>query len=270
MSMQYQGFVVVNGVTIPVTGAQANLARSPIIPEVVWGGAWKVNYATGHFDPKFTVNFPFMSAQAGVLNAMVSAAGRDAFFNATICNGGTSIAYTQGKCSGFSVSVDAMGNSPVTCSLTVDAVDGQPSAASAGGSAPTNVDGQTPVPSYAMTVTGSINGTAVASAIITQAELSINNNPFKLFTLNGSELPTDVQLGLMVVTGSYTFYSAGAAGGAAAAKIGAFTLSGQGLNFSCANVIYTGDDNNIEGPNGKPMRRVSFEAVGTPGASPIG
>lgn len=119
-----------------------------------------------------------------------------------------------------------------------------------------------------MTCTGVIGATNIPSSLITDFDLQVNNNVFKLWTTNGSEVPSDIQLGLLDVSGSYTYYSAGL-GSAPLALIGSFIVSGGGFTLTIPSLIYTDDGNDITGPNAKPMRRVRFTGMGTPSAPPI-
>ncbi len=72
----------------------------------------------------------------------------------------------------------------------------------------------------------------------------------------------------MIVTGTFTYYSAGAGGSIAVDTNTTLTISGD-LDLSLADCLITDISDNIEGPNRKPMRVVSFEAIGTASAAPI-
>lgn len=281
MSMQYQGKVTVGSTGIFVTGATLNLAATPIAPELIWGSGWQVNYASGHFDPTFTVNFPwFQTYSAGGFLAQCidentsGTGGRNTPTTATLFNGGLGVTFAGARCASLQFTADAIANTPLNCtatfggtSTTVFSTHPSPN------TPPANVDGQTPVPAYAMTATGTLTSSgggslAIASSIITAFEVTANNNIFKLYTMNGSRFPTDVQLGLMEVTGSFTFYSNGVALTQPATD-GAFSVSGGGLTFSIPKVLITGFANDITGPNLKPLAVASFRAFGTSSTPPI-
>lgn len=277
MAMQYQGSVRYNSNVIFVTGAQANLARQPIVPDIVWGSGWRVNFATGHFNPTFSISFPWFAAYAtsGFLaNCVEENAGgtgaRNTFRVAELFNGGVHVTYPNVKCGSLSFSANAMGNDAVQCQasflgkddITLNTTDPGP------GTPPTNNPLTTPVPAYQMTVSPVVGATAISSSIVTEFDLSINNNPFSLFTLNGSEVPSDIQLGLLDVEGSFTYYSAGL-GSAPEAKTGSISITGGGIAFTIPSLIYTDDGNDITGPNNKPMRRLRFRAMGTASTPPI-
>jgi hypothetical protein len=274
--MQYQGSVVVGGVPLFVTGAQANLARQPIVPDIVWGSGWNVNFATGHFDPTFSVSFPWFQSYgsgfvAGCIGENTAGTGpRNAFRTANLFNGGVNVFYPNVKCASLSFSANAMGNDALTCSATFSGKDEVTiSTTNPGPTAPpSNVDGQTPVPAYLMQTNAVIGATAIPSNLITEFSLQINNNPFKLYTLNGSEVPSDIQLGLVMVEGSFTYYSGGL-GTAPLAKTGSLTIVGGGLNFNIASLLYIGDANDLSGPNSKPMRQLQFRGMGTASQPPI-
>ena len=279
MAMQYQGHVIVGGLTIYVTGAQANLARKPIIPEIVWGSGWRVNFATGIFEPTFSIDFPWFTSYASgspsllarCINENTSGSGtRNTFFDGLVFNGGIGMSFTNIKCGSISFSANAMSNDALTCKATFLGKD-DPAVSRTGGSptAPTQTLLETPVPAYKMAVNAVIGSTNIPSSAITEFEISVNNNPFVLFTLDGDEVPSDIQLGLMDVTGSYTYYSAGIATAPASKAGGSMTIVGGGLNFSIPNMIYTDDGNDLSGPNGKPLRRMRFTAMGNATTPPV-
>jgi len=279
MSMQYQGSVVVGGATIYVTGATVALARTPIIPEIVWGGGWRVNFATGHFDPTFSIQFPWFQSYASgspsflqrcIVENDTASGERNNFFAATLFNGGISVTYAAVKCATWSVSGNAMQNDALTCIATFKGKDEPtPSRSGPSASAPTQTLLQTPIPSYLATVTATIGGTNIPSSVITDFQLEVNNNPFPLWTLNGDVAPSDIQLGLLEVQGSYTYYSAGIATAPASSAGGTFVVTFGGVTFTVSSLVYTDDGNDITGPNQKPMRRMRFTAFGTATTPPI-
>lgn len=267
MSMQYQGHVSLGGTTVYCTGATANLARQPISPEIVWGGGWKVNYATGHFDPNFSLTFPWFQSYQSLLPQFWGNS-RDNFINtAVLDNGGTSVNYSQLKCSTVSISADAPGSGEITCTANFSAKQATASNSSHSGQATTNVDGQTPVPAYKLTASANIQGVSISSNVITNFTVDVDNHTFKLFTLSGNEFISDLQQGLLTVTGSFTFYSAGLS--IPTPKTGSFSCTGGGLNFNIPSLLVTGYNSDITGPNNKPMSVVRFEGFGTPSSPPM-
>lgn len=267
--MQFQGAVTVGSTALFVTGARANLARKPIIPDIVWGGGWRVNFATGHFEPTFSVSFPWFTSYGGQFirncieeNAATTGA-RNTFQSASLFNGGVNVGYTNVKCTEFSISANAMGNGAVEASATYFGKD-EPTIGVTGvaNAPPVNNNGQTPIPSYLTTATPMIGGTTIPSSLVTEWGLQVNNNPFPLYTCNGSEVPSDIQLGLLDVSGSYTYYSAGL-GSAPLALTGSMVITFGGITLTVPSLIYTDDNNEITGPNQKPMRVMRFTGMGT-------
>lgn len=273
--MQFQGAVTVGSTALFVTGASANLARKPIIPDIVWGGGWRVNFATGHFEPTFSVNFPWFQSYGSqfiknCIEENTSATGaRNTFQSASLFNGGINASFTNVKCGEFSISANAMGNGAVECSASYSGKD-EPTLTISGtpNTPPANTNGQTPIPSYATTAVPVIGSTSISSSLVTEWGLQVNNNPFRLFTCNGSEVPSDIQLGLLDVSGSYTYYSAGL-GSAPLALTGSMVVTFGGITLTIPSLIYTDDGNDITGPNNKPMRVMRFTGMGTSAAPAI-
>lgn len=276
MAMQYQGSVTIGSTPIFVTSADISLTREPIVPDLVWGSGWNVNYASGHFDPTFSVSFPWFSTYgpafvASCIGENTSGTGpRDSFQTATLFNGGVSVFYPNVKCGSFSLSANAMANEAVTCSASYSG-KGEPTVSSTNpgpNTPPANNLGNTPVPSYSMVTNAIVGSTSIPSTIITDFSLEVSNNIFKLWTLSGSETPTDLQLGLIKVSGRLTYYSAGIST-VPTQEYGSLTIVGGGLNLSMANLLFTSDQNSISGPNNKPMRALGFSAQGTASTPPI-
>jgi hypothetical protein len=71
-----------------------------------------------------------------------------------------------------------------------------------------------------------------------------------------------------MVSGNITYYSAGIST-APESEVGSLTIVGPGINFSMAQLLYTGDENPITGPSQKPMRQLAFSALGTSSTPPI-
>jgi len=266
MSMQYTGGAQVDGVPIAVTGATVKLSRKPILPELVWGKGWKVNYASGHFEPSLNLTFPLFQAYIAKLKEKaIGVPGRDTAFTAFADNGGVKATFTECKVESWTLRADALGNSPVECTLGLAARDASTGAGGNGSSfVPNQSLSHTPIPAYALTTVAGV----APSNIITAVDINVNNNPFRLYTLNGEIIPVSIQLGLMIVTGTFTYYSAGVGGSIAVDTNTSLTISGD-LELSLADCLITDISDNIEGPNRKPMRVVSFEAIGTANAAPI-
>jgi hypothetical protein len=257
--MQFQGSASLGGTPMYVTGASATITRQPIIPDIVWGAGWKVSYATGQLMPTFSMSFPATSAAYNsAAGKGFSGTGRNTFFSASIDNGGSAIAFGDAKCESFQVSADALGNGPVSCTFNGVSKTATLTGGGSGGG------GSNPIiiPAYSV----SFSGPGATSDKVVRFDITANHNPFKLFTLNGQFIATDIQLGLMVVTGSYTFYSAGSS---TEILTGGVSASG-GIAFNCLQIVVTGDSSDITNPNEKPFRVISFEALGDgPGNSPI-
>jgi hypothetical protein len=86
--------------------------------------------------------------------------------------------------------------------------------------------------------------------------------------MNGSIFPVSIQLGLMVVNGTYTYYTGDNTGDKTIQVDTSLTLTGD-LSLAMASCLVTDISDDIQGPNRKPMRVVSFEAIGTPTDPPI-
>jgi len=267
--MQYQGSATIAGTTYFVTGAEITITRDPIRPALVWGGGWKVNYATGQLKAEFSISFPLFSSYLTALKAIAFHPGRDNFFNATLDNGGISVAYTNAKVQSISFSADAMANTPITCTLRCVSEDGVPSAHNASPGTPVQTLGQTPIPSYAVvcTVGGGDTGT-IPSNTITRFDINVDNDPFRLFTLDGDYRAADIQEGLQVVTGSFAYYSGANGVNTGVITNGNISLSG-GITLTIPSFVVTNDSNPIDSPSNKPMRILSFEAFGTATTPPI-
>ncbi len=213
--MQYQGSASIGGTQIYVTGATATISRNAIAPDIVWGKAWKVNYANGHKEASVSFTFPWFAAYTSIINSCIGIGPslRDAFKSVVVNNGGTIVTLAQAKCASLSFDINALGGDAIMCTAEFKGLDAVVTASSVTGTGIANDLGNTPVPAYMATavLTGS---PAVASNKITSVRLNISNNIFSLFVLNGSETATDLQLGLITVDGSVTYYSAGVSGGA--------------------------------------------------------
>lgn len=268
MSMQYQGYVDLAGTRIYVTGANPNLTRAPILPDTVWGAAWKVNYATGRREAGFDIDFPWYTSYTSIINGKcIDPESRKVLFDSVVDNGGIKASFTDCACSSISFSADALSNSPVTCNASFVAKNGTPSAHTDSLVSPPASTGQNaPVPSYAVTCALS-GGLVVPSTAVVRVNFTVEHNPFKLFTLNGSEAAQDIQEGYMVVTGTVTYYSAAAGAGTGDATNATMTIGGA-LGYTLPSCIIKQDGNPIDGPSNKPMRVLQFEAIGTSSSTP--
>jgi hypothetical protein len=277
MAMTYQGSVIVGSTPIFVTSATVSLTREPIIPSLIWGSGWEINAASGHFDPSFSVNFPWFQAYGSALVSSLigentSGTGpRNNYQTANLFNGGVNVTYPQVKCASLSFSANALSNEALSCTAAFSNA-GEPTVSSTNPGPVTPIsqnNGLTPVPAYAMTVAATVASTAIPSNVVVEFSLSCNNNVFKLWTLNGSEVPYQIQLGLLDVTGSFTYYSAGINSVPVSNLGGSMSITGGGLNFAMSSLLWTSDENNLESPNSKPMRRLGFKALGTASTPPI-
>ncbi len=266
MSMQYQGGCSLAGLAIALTSANLKLTRNPIIPELVWGGGWKVNFASGHFEPGCTINFPLFSAYGSAIKSKaMGASTRHNAFTTTLDNGGVSASFLEGKVESFRFGADALSNSPVECSLGIVARDATSTSGGSNTFSVANNDGSTPIPAYNVDASSSL----AASNLVTAVDLNVNNNPFRLYTLNGDFRAQSIQLGLMVVTGTLTYYTGGTGGNKSTPTSGNLNISCPGLAMDIANFLITDIADDITGPNNKPMRVISWEAIGTSSNPPV-
>ena len=276
MSMQYTGSALIAGTNFFITGAEIGITRAPIAPDLIWGSGWKVNYATGQKRAEYSISFPLFSSYMSVLKQIAFApysgtGARDTFFSATLDNGGVNVVYANSKVQSLSFSADAMGNTPVTCTLRCVSEDGVPSAHASSTETPTQTLGQTPIPSYAvvMAVTGGDLGVGgIPSNSITRFDLTIENNPFRLWTLDVLPTAADIQEGLQGVTGSFQYYSGASGAPTGAITNGSIAFSGAFV-LTIPSFLITSDTNPISSPNEKPMRVLSFEAFGDATHPPI-
>jgi len=266
MSMQYQGGCDYAGVGIALTSATLRLTRRPIIPELVWGKGWKTNYAAGHFEPTVSLNFPLFTNYVATIKATtVDPLTRDTPFACDVDNGGVRASFTGCKPDTWTIRADSLSSAPLECTLGVIGANVS-TAAGGSGSAfnATQNTGSTPIPSYLVVA----NSSMAPSNIITALDINIASNPFRLYTLNGSIFPVAIQLGLMVVNGTFTYYTGGVTGDKTIQTDTDLVLTGP-LPLAMASCLVTDISDDIQGPNRKPMRVVSFEAIGTPTDPPI-
>ncbi len=70
-----------------------------------------------------------------------------------------------------------------------------------------NTDDNNPVPYYASSLTITGSGEANLTDRITDWNMTINNNPFPIFTFDGKNYAVDIPIGVMDVSGSFSYYS---------------------------------------------------------------
>ena len=267
MSMQFQGSAVVFGTQLYPTAATAKITKTPIIPDIVWGSGWKVNYATGQQRPGWSVSFPTYAGSLTALKSQtlsipdankINTTGQ----SVTISNGGTGITFSNAVTESASLRVDTLNNSVIEMTI-----NGVAQTASIGASVPGTALLSALVPAYTANINTSGAFSALSSQIVS-LDVTASHNPFWLFTADGQFYPTAIQLGLTVVTGTMTFYSAGGIGVGTGAEF-ALTMTSLAGNLNINHAVVTDISNDITGPNNKPMCILTFEAVGDSGTPPI-
>ena len=127
-----------------------------------------------------------------------------------------------------------------------------------------------PLPWYGCDVTPSIDGGTFTDRI-TAWDLSIENNPLRINTFNGTQYAQDIGMGMMIVTGSFTYYGPLGAFGNAAALINGGTIT---FDFQSAFSLYLPyillEERGIEsaGPNEIVQRTVKFRSLAKSGTVP--
>lgn len=286
MSLQYQGWISIAGVKVPVTSSTFDKAVAPVDPELIWGGGYKINYAKGRQSYSGDISFPYFSAYTGTLQTIVNVGNgtnkRDAFFSTTVDDAVNNFVYANSKVSSCRVSSDSSGG-VVQCSLGLVAKGRTVGTHSAGtGFTATSVatSQQTPVPYFGSQFTAF----GIPSSAVTQWEINVNNNPFILYTHDGTSDPNDIQLGLQTVEGSFTYYSTSASGfGFQTGSVSSLETSALAdTDSSCGSLtidstllwafglgVLTSAPREINDPSGKPMRKVSFKLLGTTSLAPL-
>lgn len=285
MALQYQGWISIAGLKVPVTSSTFDKAVAPVDPDLIWGGGYKINYAKGRQSYSGDINFPYFSAYTSTLQTICNVGNgtnkRDTFFSTTVDDSVNNFVYANTKVATCRMSSD--GTSVIQCSLGLVAKGRTVGSHSAGsGFTATSVatSQQTPVPYFGSGFTAF----GIASSAVTQWEINVTNNPFILYTHDGTSDPNDIQLGLQTVEGSFTYYSTSASGfgfqtgsvstletGALAdtdSSCGSLTIDGT-LLWTFGLGVLTSAPREITDPSGKPMRRVSFKLLGTTALAPL-
>ncbi len=283
MAMQFQGWVSINGQTVPATQCGLDKKTDPIIPETIWGSGWKINYARGRNTYAGDVTFPMFKNFITPLKSLVVSA-RDTAVNVIVDDSLNQFTYGTCKVAQARLSSDKTG--PVQCSLTFNALSRTASGHVAGTGWTSNTTQATnteiPFPGFSSAFTAF----GIDRSNIIDWELNITNNPFLLYTLNGSQDPSDIQLGHLDVSGSFSYYLNSASGfgwqsgvisdthedsGALVDQdnsCGSLALDGNALWTFGAGVIKDAS-RALDGPNNKPIRKVQFQLLGTATQAPL-
>lgn len=285
MALQYQGNISIAGVKVPVTSSSLDKMIEPSIPPLIWGGGYHINYAKGKQRYEGEISFPlftnFVSTLQTIANVGNGTNKRDAFFSTIVDDSINQFTYANTKVS--SCRISSSGDGPLQCSLGMVA-KGRTVAGHVAGTgftaSTTSTALQTPIPYFNTQFTAF----GIASSKIISYEISINNNPFILYTHDGTSDPNDIQLGLQVVTGSMTYYDTAASG--FGFQTGSITTSETGAlvdtDSSCGSLTVDGTllwtfglgvlksaPRALTNPSEKPIRSVSFELLGTTSLAPL-
>lgn len=285
MSLQYQGSVSIAGVKVPVTSCTVDKSLSPSEPDLIWGGGYKINYAKGKQSYGGDISFPlfrnFISTLKTISEVGSGTTKRDAFFSTVVDDSINQFTYGNSKIG--SVRLSSGGDGPIQCSLGLVA-KGRTVGSHAVGTGFTastvSTALETPIPYFNTQFTAF----GIASSKITAWELSINNNPFILYTHDSTSDPNDIQLGLQTVDGSFSYYDTGDSGlGFSTGSIGTSETNALlDTDSSCGSltmasvltwtfglgVIKTAH-RMMDNPSGKPIRQVSFSILGTTSLAPL-
>lgn len=259
MAMQFSGGGTLASVPVSVLSSTLFLNSQPIIPDTVSGTPYDANYSTGQIRGTGSVTF---AASVDVMTAIKAAgliAATRSVTQVSISNGQVSHTLTSPYINSFSVSCNAQDNSIVAPSVEFIALNDVIGANSTG----TPPSQNSFIPQFLSTFTGSIvDGQAVSF------DLTVNNNLFVLYTLDGTNTgtPSSIQYGLLKVSGSVTMY-----GGTPPTAQGVYTgnITGIGTTLNMSNLINMDVHGDVTGPNNKPFQMVTFQAIGNGGAAPI-
>lgn len=259
MSMMFMGGGTIANVPIAVLSSTLYLNSSTIIPDLVTGAAYDANYSTGQIKGAGSVTFAASVDVMTAIKAVGLIASTRSVTQASISNGQVSHTLTSPYINSFSVSCNAQDNSIVAPSVEFIALN-DIIGANAIGTPP----GQNSfIPQFLSTFTGSIvSGQAVSF------DLTVNNNLFVLYTLDGTNtgIPSSIQYGLLKVSGSVTMY-----GGTPPTAQGVYTgnITGIGTTLALTNLINMDVHGDVTGPNNKPFQMVTFQGIGNGDAAPI-
>ena len=281
--MQYQGWVTINGVGVPATQCGMDKKTEPIIPETIWGSGWKINYSRGRNTYGGDVTFPMFKSYITPLKALVVSA-RDTGVDVVVDDSLNKFTYGTSKVTAMRLSGDAKG--VVNCALTFASLSRTAAAhdPGSGWTTPTTQSTNTEIPFPGFTTAFTAFG--INRADVIDWEISVNNNPFPLYTLNGSQDPADIQLGHLDVTGSFSYYLNSASGFGWLSGVvsdspedtnalvdtntscGSIALDGNAL-WTFGQGVITDAARPLDGPNNKPIRKVGFRLLGTATQAPL-
>lgn len=284
--MQYQGWVSIAGVKTAVTSSSLDKKMAPIIGDpLIWGGGYPINYSRGKNTYEGDIAFPLFDAFVGTMKTIVGvgAGNRDTFFQ-TVVNDAVN-QYTYASCKATRATISSGGDGNVQLSLGLAAL-GRTSAAAVAGSGFTGTtvanNRVAPLPYFASQFTAF----GIPSASILSWSLTINNNPFTLWTHDGTADPNDIQLGSQNVEGSFSYYATGQSGfgwlsGAVGTTkedtgalidvdggTGSLSLNGSTV-WTMGPCVLSEAPRPLDNVNNKPVRNVRFRILGTAANPPL-
>ncbi len=199
-------------------------------------GRSKINYAIGQQTVTGTVATEVYGGTGNFSSAfgtLFAAAVPTATDTSAVCNGFTTSSplifspgggseivcpaagAAQGKCVISSVEIRGNPGGNVQCSFSIMGAGADynnlntnaPSASNFSYEPVGNTDDNNPVPYYASSLTITGSGEANLTDRITDWNMTINNNPFPIFTFDGKNYAVDIPIGVMDVSGSFSYYS---------------------------------------------------------------
>ncbi len=145
----------------------------------------------------------------------------------------------------------------------------KPSAASLQFETAGSTDDSNPIPYWASNFTCTGSGESNLADRIMDWNVSINNNPTPIFTFNGEQFAQDILLGMMQVSGSFTYYSADGAFVESLAHGAVITITFGSVTVTLPFVAFGASPIPSPGPNAPTVRNVSFTAYAKSGSPSI-
>lgn len=293
MSMQYIGWCSVDGVMVPITRSGVAAHPAPVLSEdTVQGGTpggavSPINYAQGNVTYNGDIAFHMHTGTIGAKILDKAITTRDAYFPLIIDDALDQFNYNA-KVKQLALSARVGGSLDAT--MTVEAITRTRAAhGTAPGAFTATTTGNlntTPIPFWNTQFLAQTAGGSITGRMVTAWDVTINNNTFTLQTASGSREPTDIQQGLLTVSGSFTYYPVAAnpvttpasdpftqapspyvalnpriPGDVPDPTPVTITLGATVLNIP--NILFREYNRDITGPNQKPMRVCSFVGLGS-------
>jgi hypothetical protein len=137
---------------------------------------------------------------------------------------------------------------------------------------PQTTDDSNPIPYWASTFapvdTGETNVTTTLADQITDWSITINNNPTPIYTFNGEQFAQDIVLGMLNVTGTFSYYSPNGKfvekfthGANLTITFGSITLTIPYMAFGASPIP-------SPGPNSATIRNVTFTGLARSSSEP--